>query len=109
MQRISTFAFTLARHERPNGTVLLVLTGELDVSVSVEARDLAEVELNAGRDLELDLSGLGFVDSSGLFMLLRASELAETLGRQMTVIGPLQNQVRRTLRLSGLDRLLPAD
>jgi anti-anti-sigma factor len=107
MKRISTFAFTLELAEQGEAEVALRLRGELDVSVAMEARQLAEQELAAGKDLQFDLSGLDFVDSSGLFMLLRVSEQAEALGRRLTIVGQLESQVRRVLRVSGLTRLIP--
>jgi anti-sigma B factor antagonist len=107
MNRISTSAFTLEQRERESGSVVLSLQGELDLSVAIEARRLLEQELESGHDVVIDLAGLEFVDSTGLVTLLRASERAAVLERQLQVTGPYQIQVQRLLRLTGLDQKLP--
>lgn len=74
------------------------LKGELDMAT---ADDLSEVlRAAAGRDepLVLDLSGVSFIDSSGLRVLLEGAELSR--GSGSLVIARPSAQVRRLLDIS---------
>jgi anti-anti-sigma factor len=57
---------------------VLRLTGELDIDSAAELRQHAQAELAAGRcrTLTLDMSGLTFIDSSGLGLLIELRRLA---------------------------------
>jgi anti-sigma B factor antagonist len=57
---------------------VLTLTGELDIDSVGELREQAQRQLSDGRcqALTLDLSGLTFLDSSGLGLLLEVRRLA---------------------------------
>lgn len=86
--------------------VVLQLDGELDLA-SAPRLELALREIgatNPGRIL-LDLRGLGFMDSSGISVIMQAQRAAEVHGHQLALRrGP--NQVQRLFRLTGiLDRL----
>ena len=63
---------------------VLTLTGELDIDSVGELREKAHQHMADGRcrALTLDLSGLTFLDSSGLGLLLEVRRLA--LGSQVT-------------------------
>ena len=109
MKRISTSAFTFEVSDDDGGDGVLTLHGELDLSVAVEVRSLLETEIGNGRDITIHLSGLEFVDSTGLATLLRASEYAASEGHGIRLIGPVQDQVRRVLRLTGLNQALTVE
>ena len=109
MKPISTSAFTLELQDHSEGEVSLALHGELDMTVAIEALELLVRELSNGHDVRIDLSGVEFVDSSGLVVLLRSREHAEAVGRALRITGPLQGQVRRVLRLSQLESRLLDD
>ena len=49
------------------------LSGEVDISNESDLADLLDSEVAAGGDITLDLSGLGFMDSSGIRVLLRTA------------------------------------
>jgi anti-anti-sigma factor len=61
---------------------VLRLTGELDLETVPELREHAEAELAAGafQTLSLDLSGLTFIDSSGLGLLVDLRRQASSAG-----------------------------
>jgi anti-anti-sigma factor len=87
--------------DHPPG-VVLTLRGELDLA-SVEALQEQLNRVMRGREaVAIDLSGLTFIDSSGLRMLVRAEqELRASGGRLVLVPGP--RAVHRTFELTGLD------
>jgi anti-anti-sigma factor len=84
------------------GNVTARISGELDI-VSAGYLSAQVDEILAGRPnrLDLDLSGLGFMDSSGLALLLR---LANQLG-PLRVFGANQ-LIRRVIEATGLTAIL---
>ena len=86
-----------------SGSIRLV--GELDVmNVDAVGRYLEE-ELRAGHRLTLDLSGLTFIDSRGLAMLLQLSELANELDL-IPIVLKTSEVVRRVMEV-GLPAPIP--
>ena len=85
----------------------MVATGELDLTTAsaLEARLLEE--LAAGPDVELDVSAVPFVDSSGLRVLVVAAREAAERGVTFTLLEPLPAQMRRVLTVTGLIDRLP--
>jgi len=53
----------------------------------------------------LDLAGLGFIDSTGIGVLLAGCQQAESRGRSFTLQHP-GRMVLKVLHLTGVDRLL---
>jgi anti-anti-sigma factor len=86
-------------------SVVLAVTGELDMSTVPEV----EAELTALRNsgvehLVLDLHALGFIDSSGLRLLVTWARAVEAGGPRFSVVdGP---GVHRPLALAGLHDVL---
>lgn len=88
-----------------DGASVLQLYGELDLAsaATFEAR-LACAEAEPGA-LVIDLSGLDFIDSTGIAQLLAAHERARSNGRELVFLnGP--PAVEKILRLTGLDQIL---
>ena len=97
----------------PNGTwtsevrgsdLVTALAGELDVANCDEIFERLKVEIAdvPTRRVVLDLSGVTFLDSSGIRMLLRAKGAAEDVGSTLVVRAP-RPQALRVLEVSGLD------
>jgi len=81
------------------GTVLL-LSGELDLSSAAALED----ELQRVGDLSLvivDLTGLAFIDSTGLGVLVRAHQRMHEHGNLLALVQG-EGQVSRLLQLTGL-------
>ncbi len=90
------------------GRLTVYLSGELDHH---EARFTVEsieelIEEYLPRDCVLDLSNLGFMDSSGIAVIVRAAERMRTLRGRIWVDNP-GKQVLRVLDAAGIDRLVP--
>lgn len=80
----------------------LVVTGEIDAhTCELLDRRLDEVLSAGARDLTLDVSGVSFVDSSGLRILVRAHEQARTYDGHLALRGP-DATFRRLLDVTGL-------
>ncbi len=80
--------------------VVLTLRGEFDLtSAPTFARELKAAESGNPRQLVIDLSGLEFMDSTGLRALLVARERAQSDGYDLSLRrGP--RQVQRVLELT---------
>jgi anti-anti-sigma factor len=82
------------------------ISGELDLmNVEAVSRHLQE-ELRAGERLTLDFSGLTFIDSKGLAMLLQLAALALKLGLSPLVLRSPSEVLRRVLEV-GLPSRIP--
>lgn len=92
--------------ERHGQRSVLRLLGELDLSTRDLLEDAISRALRHGpRMLVLDLSGLGFMDCSGLRVLVRTHKLLADDQRQLFVAGS-RPRVRRLIRLTGVDAYL---
>lgn len=84
-----------------DGTVRVSLRGELDLAGSQQMEDsLAEID---GRDparVIVDLSGLAFIDSTGLRLLLQADARARERGYDL-VLRPGAPPVQRVFEVTG--------
>ncbi|QXJ22276.1 STAS domain-containing protein [Actinomadura graeca] len=89
--------------QQDGSTTVLRLSGELDVATADDLRFhiRAAVEAHAPQRLLLDLSQLGFADSSGLSVLVWAHQLMSDRGHQLRLHHP-QPQVMRVLHITGL-------
>jgi anti-sigma B factor antagonist len=84
----------------------VVLAGEMDLANSpgVE-RELKRVETSEPSVLVIDLSALGFVDSSGVRVLIDAHARAAEDGRRLVIRRP-PGRIMRILSLGHIDELL---
>lgn len=92
---------------RPEGaTTVVVLRGEIDVSVREHAgRALAEVA-TGDRPVVIDLGAVTFMDSTGVAFLLQCLRVAQEAGRSCSV-RDVPVQVAQVLRVLGLAALFP--
>jgi anti-sigma B factor antagonist len=90
----------------PDGGVVLELDGELDLStvpIFVDALDaLIDGEPTT---IELDMSKLTFIDSSGVGAYVTGYRRAQAKGSQLSV-GERSGLVQRVLQLSGVEEAL---
>ncbi|MEU0400546.1 STAS domain-containing protein [Streptomyces sp. NPDC006197] len=92
---------------RDTGTAVLSLGGELDMETAQLLDDHLAEQLRRGRArLVLDLSALGFMDSSGLNVLIRAVHKARALGGDLYLAAPT-SPVRRILEITGVTTTIP--
>lgn len=87
-------------------TLVVSVFGELDMLVADRFRAAVDARLEEGyRNLVLDLSGVTFVDSSGLGVILGRFRRLNPAGGRMAIVGA-RPPVRRVLELSGLMRVM---
>jgi anti-sigma B factor antagonist len=87
--------------ERPGGGSIVTVIGELDVSTAPRLRSTFEQALAAEGDVELDLRGCGFVDSSGIATLVWVAVRMKERDRRLVLRGA-RERVRRILDLAGI-------
>jgi anti-anti-sigma factor len=86
--------------------VTVSLTGELDLStVAKVEEELRRVEASDATVVVLDLSGLTFLDSTGLRAVITADERARGQGRRFVIVkGP--DAVQRVFAITRLEERL---
>jgi anti-anti-sigma factor len=82
-------------------------SGELDLTTAPVLESRLLDELQVGFDVELDLSAVPFVDSSGLRALVVAARTGVERDVPFTLLEPLPAQMRRVLEVTGLLERLP--
>jgi anti-anti-sigma factor len=95
--------------EQPaDGVVVVAPSGELDMSnAEMLSEAIKQARQNATANLILDLRGLGFMDSSGLRLLLDTWNESKIAERRLSICVAKTGLVRRVLEISGCDTILP--
>ena len=93
-----------AREE--GGYAILELVGEVDLSCSPEARKRVLASLDAGYNLLIDLSGVDYIDSSGVATLVEGYQTAKKQNLKFGLVGVSQAAMS-VLRLARLDKVFP--
>jgi len=83
----------------------VVFAGELDMAGVERAREALERAEEASGMVVLDLSGLTFIDSTGLEVILRAARRAQESGRRLVVARP-SLYLKRLFELTAIDQSL---
>jgi anti-anti-sigma factor len=92
--------------ESEGDSALVTVRGDLDIQVAERvAQALLELESRRPEVLVLDLSGLSFLDSSGMGVIAAAQGRAAEAGRRLVVVRPPAG-VRSAFELSGLDDVI---
>ena len=91
-----------------SGRLTLYLAGELDHHEARTIRRLIEELMDEymPRDCALNMSGLSFMDSSGIAIIIKVSRRMKSLGGRAWIENPAR-QPQRVIDASGIDRLVP--
>jgi anti-sigma B factor antagonist len=84
------------------GSVVTVF-GELDLSSAPRLKESLSEALAMGGDLEIDLRGCSFIDSSGIAVLAWAAWQLKETEREMRLRGA-RERIRNIFELTGLNR-----
>ncbi|MET9728901.1 STAS domain-containing protein [Streptomyces zaomyceticus] len=88
-------------------TAVLSVRGELDMETAGRLDEHLAAQVGGGRHhLVLDLSELGFMDSSGLNVLIRSVHRAREAGGDLYLAAP-NSAVRRILEITGVTTTIP--
>ena len=105
MDLLTTSVATVESGSEPY--TLVELVGEADVTNSDALHEVLDAEVaKRPRTLIIDLSGLRFMDSSALHVILRANRAMDRQGGVLALAGP-RDPVAKMLRLTAADQLIP--
>ncbi|TML79618.1 MAG: STAS domain-containing protein [Actinobacteria bacterium] len=95
--------------EQPSdGVFVITPSGELDLSNGELLSDaMSDARGKDAKTLVLDLTGLTFMDSSGLRLLIDAWNESQIAERRLAIVVLDSGLVRRVLEVSGTDAFLP--
>jgi anti-sigma B factor antagonist len=92
--------------ERAGTTAIVRLAGELDLATAPELTDVLHGLEPGCQRIILDLTGLEFIDSTGLRLAVTEHDRASLDGFEFVITGAA-GAVLKVLRLTGLDVTLP--
>jgi anti-anti-sigma factor len=96
------------REQATEPTLELSVTGELDMNtVELLTSQLEQYLAGGAQALRLDLTDLGFMDSSGLRLLIDLYERSKQEGWELTIVRPRSESAVMVLRATGADTALP--
>lgn len=96
--------------QRDDEVVVARLTGELDISAADRTgKKIAEAVPSSARGLVVDMSGLEFMDSSGVSMLFSLARQVGSHRQQLRVVAPPGRPVSRVLQIVEFERAAPID
>lgn len=90
------------REER--GSLIVSLTGEVDLDNSPKARHVLLDSVGRGRKVLVDLAGVTYMDSSGVASLVEAFQRAKKNGTDFALV-LVNPAVLRVLKLARLDKV----
>ena len=93
-----------------NGVPLATLEGEIDIANASELRDeLFAILSNQPPGLIVDLTGVTYLDSRGVHVLLELAERMKVRHQQLRLVVPDTAPIKRVLQLTHLDQIVPLD
>ena len=90
-----------------SGATILKATGRLDMVAAPQFKDLVVAAVSADKTpVVIDLSGVDFMDSSGLGALISGLRATRQTGSDLRIAGAT-SQVLSVLKMTNIDRILP--
>lgn len=90
------------------GDAVVILSGDVDLAAATDVWDALEPALEGARRVVVDLSGVRFIDSTGLSVLVRAHRRLAHDGGGLVVRRPSE-MAARVLDVTGLDELFTVE
>ncbi len=89
-------------------TMVITVFGEIDHHTAKDIRTKVDAAIMSARPeaIALDLSGISFMDSSGLGLIMGRYALASEIGAEICVLKPT-DAVARIILMAGLDKIVP--
>ncbi len=86
------------------GTLVVSLEGEIDLEQSPKAREVLLDCVGRGQDVLVDLSGVDYIDSSGVASLVEAFQASKKKGTGFALVS-VNAPALRVLQLARLDKV----
>lgn len=84
--------------------MVISFSGDIDLQTSPDARKAMLGLVGQGRPILVDLSGVGYIDSSGVASLVECLQSAKKSGQKMALVSVSEGALR-VLQLARLDRV----
>lgn len=92
--------------QQESGYAIVRLTGDVDLSCSPDARKAILASLSQGQHTLVDLSGVSYIDSSGVASLVEGFQTARKKTLRFGLIG-VSEAAMSVLELARLDKVFP--
>ena len=86
------------------GALVIALEGDVDLEQSPKAREILLGGLEQGINILVEMSGVTYIDSSGVASLVEAFQLAKQKGRSFALVS-VNPAALRVLQLARLDKV----
>ncbi len=88
------------------GTLTVCLFGDIDHHVAKGMRERIDLTLACKKPelLIMNFSGVSFMDSSGIGLILGRSRMCEQLGARLRITG-VSDSTRKLMQLSGIEKI----
>ena len=86
------------------GASIVVFNGEIDLESSPSARKILLRCVDNASNVSVDLSGVTYIDSSGVASLVEALQAAKKNGSRLSLVS-VSEPTRRVLELARLDKV----
>jgi anti-sigma B factor antagonist len=93
--------FKLTEAEFGSGSLEILVEGELDLAVADQLQEALDRARPQYGQILIGLEGCGFIDSTGIAVIVRAHKQAAEEGGRLTIYAP-SPQVLRVLSVTGL-------
>ncbi|MBF0251349.1 MAG: STAS domain-containing protein [Alphaproteobacteria bacterium] len=87
-----------------SGLKVVAVSGEVDLSTSPKVRDALLGQIQGGSGVVVDLSGVSYIDSSGVASLVEAFQTAKSRGKSFSLASVGETPMR-VLKLARLDQV----
>jgi anti-sigma B factor antagonist len=92
------------RVREEQGSLVVSFQGDVDLEYSPQARQVLLESVNQNRNVLVDLSEVGYIDSSGVANLVEAFQLSRQKGTRFALVS-VNASALRVLELARLDRV----
>lgn len=94
------------KHElrEEQGALVVSFDGDIDLQSSPEARQVLLEAVGQGKAILVDLSGVGYIDSSGVASLVESFQAARKAGQSLVLVS-VSDGAKRVLQLARLDKV----
>ncbi len=88
-----------------DGIAVVALTGDVDINSSPELRTTILELIEEGRDVLVDMSTVGYIDSSGVASLIEARQAAKSLNTRFGIVG-LSGAPLHVIQVAQLEKIV---
>jgi anti-sigma B factor antagonist len=86
------------------GAIVVAFEGDVDLQSSPEARKVLLETVGKGLPIMVDLSQVGYIDSSGVASLVESFQAARKVGQDLVLVS-VSDGAKRVLELARLDKV----